>query len=466
MPPLATPSRGAFLLLDEIEKYSMQAGAAKCSKYKKSDTFHRGPREIQMPATHSRLGALAAALALLAATSSGALAQKKYDTGASDTEIKIGNIMPYSGPASAYGVIGKTEAAYFKKINDAGGINGRKINFVTYDDAYSPPKTVEQARKLVESDEVLFVFNSLGTPSNSAIHKYMNSKKVPQLFVATGATKWNDPQNFPWTMGWQPNYQSETQIYARYILKNNPKAKIAVLYQNDDYGKDYLKGLKDGLGDKAASMIVMEESFETAEPSVDNHIVKLKSTNADIFINISTPKFAAQAIKKMAEIQWKPIHFLNNVSASVGSVIKPAGYENSQDIISAAYLKDASDKQWDNDPGMKEFYAFLEKDFPEGNKLDGSVVVGYGVAQTLVKVLQHVRRQPHPRKRHEAGGEPEGFPHRSPAARHQDQHRPERFRPDFLASTDEVQGREVGAVRRRHQRRCRRLERSAVDTIA
>ena len=335
-----------------------------------------------------KLAILSAALTLLATSSGGALAQKKYDTGASDTEIKIGNIMPYSGPASAYGVIGKTEAAYFKKINDAGGINGRKINFITYDDAYSPPKTVEQARKLVESDEVLFVFNSLGTPSNSAIHKYMNSKKVPQLFVATGATKWNDPQNFPWTMGWQPNYQSETQIYAKYILKNNPKAKIAVLYQNDDYGKDYLKGLKDGLGDKAASMIVMEESFETSEPSVDNHIVKLKSTNADIFINISTPKFAAQAIKKMAEIQWKPIHFLNNVSASVGSVIKPAGYENSQDIISAAYLKDASDKQWDNDPGMKEFYAFLEKDFPEGNKLDGSVVVGYGVSQTLVKVLQ------------------------------------------------------------------------------
>jgi branched-chain amino acid transport system substrate-binding protein len=325
---------------------------------------------------------------VLAASSSGALAQKKYDTGATDTEIKIGNIMPYSGPASAYGVIGKTEAAYFKKINDAGGINGRKINFISYDDGYSPPKTVEQARKLVESDEVLFVFNSLGTPPNSAIHKYMNSKKVPQLFVATGATKWNDPKDFPWTMGWQPNYQSETQIYAKYILKEKPGTKIAVLYQNDDYGKDYLKGLKDGLGDKAASMIIAEESFETTEPTVDNHIVKLKSTGADIFVNISTPKFAAQAIKKMSEIGWKPVHFLNNVSASVGSVIKPAGYENSQDIISAAYLKDASDPQWNNDPGMKEFYAFLEKDFPEGNKLDGSVVVGYGVSQTLVKVLQ------------------------------------------------------------------------------
>ncbi|HZE53666.1 MAG TPA: ABC transporter substrate-binding protein [Bradyrhizobium sp.] len=340
-----------------------------------------------MPATMNRIAIVSAAFAVLAASSSGALAQKKYDTGATDTEIKIGNIMPYSGPASAYGVIGKTEAAYFKKINDAGGINGRKINFISYDDGYSPPKTVEQARKLVESDEVLFVFNSLGTPPNSAIHKYMNSKKVPQLFVATGATKWNDPKDFPWTMGWQPNYQSETQIYAKYILKEKPGTKIAVLYQNDDYGKDYLKGLKDGLGDKA-SMIIAEESFETTEPTVDNHIVKLKSTGADIFVNISTPKFAAQAIKKMSEIGWKPVHFLNNVSASVGSVIKPAGYENSQDIISAAYLKDASDPQWNSDPGMKEFYAFLEKDFPEGNKLDGSVVVGYGVSQTLVKILQ------------------------------------------------------------------------------
>ncbi|MDB5606739.1 MAG: hypothetical protein JWP25_3639 [Bradyrhizobium sp.] len=341
-----------------------------------------------MPAIQLRLGAFSAALALLAVTSSGALAQKKYDTGATDTEIKIGNIMPYSGPASAYGVIGRTEAAYFKKINDAGGINGRKINFISYDDAYSPPKTVEQARKLVESDEVLFVFNSLGTPPNSAIHKYMNSKKVPQLFVATGATKWNDPKDFPWTMGWQPNYQSETQIYAKYILKEKPNAKIAVLYQNDDYGKDYLKGLKDGLGAKAASMIVAEESYETTEPTIDNHIVKLKSTGADIFINITTPKFAAQAIKKIAEIEWKPLHFLNNVSASVGSVIKPAGYENSQNVISAAYLKDASDPQWNNDPGMKEFYAFMTKDFPEGDKLDGGTVVGYGVSQTLVQVLK------------------------------------------------------------------------------
>ena len=252
-----------------------------------------------MPVINLRLGAFSAALALLAATSSGALAQKKYDTGATDTEIKIGNIMPYSGPASAYGVIGKTEEAYFKKINAEGGINGRKINFISYDDAYSPPKTVEQARKLVESDEVLLVFNPLGTPPNTAIQKYMNTKKVPQLFVATGATKWNDPKEFPWTMGWQPNYQSEGQIYAQYILKNKPNAKIAVLYQNDDYGKDYLKGIKDGLGAKAASMIIIEESYEVSQPTIDSNIVKLKSLDADVFFNITTPKFAAQAIKKM-----------------------------------------------------------------------------------------------------------------------------------------------------------------------
>jgi branched-chain amino acid transport system substrate-binding protein len=335
-----------------------------------------------------RLGAFAAALALLAATSSGALAQKKYDTGATDTEIKIGNIMPYSGPASAYGVIGKTEEAFFRKINAEGGINGRKINFVSYDDAYSPPKTVEQARKLVESDEVLLIFNPLGTPPNTAIQKYLNTKKVPQLFVATGATKWNDPKDFPWTMGWQPNYQSENQIYTKYILKEKPNAKIGILYQNDDYGKDYLKGFKDGLGAKAASMIVMEESYEVSEPTIDSHIVKLKSTGADVFINITTPKFAAQAIKKNAEIGWKPLHFLNNVSASIGSVIKPAGMENAQDIISSQYLKDPTDAQWKNDAGMKAWNAFLDKYYPEANRADASVMFGYTVAQGLVHVLK------------------------------------------------------------------------------
>jgi branched-chain amino acid transport system substrate-binding protein len=341
-----------------------------------------------MLATNLRVGAFSAALALLAATSSGALAQKKYDTGATDTEIKIGNIMPYSGPASAYGVIGKTEEAYFKKINAEGGINGRKINFISYDDAYSPPKTVEQARKLVESDEVLIVFNSLGTPPNSAIQKYLNSKKVPQLFVATGATKWNDPKEFPWTMGWQPNYQSESQIYAKYILKNKPDAKIAVLYQNDDYGKDYLKGFKDGLGAKAASMIIVEESYEVSQPTIDSNIVKLKSLNADVFFNVTTPKFAAQAIKKMNEIGWKPLHFLNNVSSSIGSVMKPAGFENGQDIISSNYLKDPTDAQWKDDAGMKAWNEFLDKYYPEANRADLSVMYAYTVAQGLVHVLK------------------------------------------------------------------------------
>ncbi|HEX2632864.1 MAG TPA: ABC transporter substrate-binding protein [Bradyrhizobium sp.] len=334
-----------------------------------------------------RIAALSTAVIALAATSGGALAQKKYDTGATDTEIKIGNIMPYSGPASAYGVIGKTEAAYFKMINAEGGINGRKINFVSYDDGYSPPKAVEQARKLVESDEVLLVFNPLGTPSNTAIQKYLNAKKVPQLFVATGATKWNDPKNFPWTMGWQPSYQSEARIYAKYLIKEKPNAKIAILFQNDDFGKDYLKGLKDGLGAKG-SMIIAEESYETTEPTIDSHIVKLKSTGADTFISITTPKFAAQAIKKLAEIEWKPLHIVSNVSASVGGVMKPAGFENAQGILSAAYAKDGADPQWDNDPGMKKFFAFLDKYYPDGDKRDGSLVFGYGVAQTLAKVLE------------------------------------------------------------------------------
>jgi branched-chain amino acid transport system substrate-binding protein len=342
-----------------------------------------------MPTTIRGLALASAALVMFAASAVGALAQNKYDVGATDTEIKIGNIMPYSGPASAYGVIGKTEQAYFNKINAEGGINGRKITFISYDDGYSPPKTVEQARKLVESDEVLLIFNSLGTPPNSAIQKYMNAKKVPQLFVATGATKWNDPKDFPWTMGWQPNYQSETQIYGKYILKNHPDGKIAVLFQNDDYGKDYLKGLKDGLGAKAATMIVAEDSYEVSEPTIDSHIVKLKASGADIFVNISSPKFAAQAIKKNGEVGWKPMHFLNNVSVSIGSVIKPAGLENAQDIISSQYLKDPTDPQWKNDAGMKEWNAFLDKYYPEADRTDANVMYGYTVAQGLVHVLKN-----------------------------------------------------------------------------
>jgi branched-chain amino acid transport system substrate-binding protein len=334
------------------------------------------------------IAAFSTAVIAVAATSGSALAQKKYDTGASDTEIKVGNIMPYSGPASAYGIIGKTEEAYFKMVNDRGGINGRKINFVTYDDGYSPPKAVEQVRKLVESDEVLFVFNPLGTPSNSAIQKYLNSKKVPQLFVATGATKWNEPKEFPWTMGWQPSYQSEAHIYAKYLLKEMPNAKIAILYQNDDFGKDYLKGTKDGLGDKAASMIIMEESYEVSEPTIDSHIVKIKASNPDVLMIYTTPKFGAQTIKKTAELTWKPLQIITNVSASVGSVMQPAGFDNSQGVLSAAYAKDGADSQWDTDPGMKKWSEFLDKYMPGANKTDGSIVYGYGAAQTLVKVLE------------------------------------------------------------------------------
>jgi len=326
---------------------------------------------------------------IIAAALASATAQKKYDPGVTDTEINIGNIMPYSGPASAYGITGRAEAAYFRKINAEGGISGgRKINFISYDDAYSPPKAVEQARKLVESDEVFLIFGSLGTPSNTAIQKYMNAKKVPQLFVQTGATKWNDPQNFPWTIGWSPNFQNEARIYARYILMEKPNARIAVLYQNDDYGKDYLKGLRDGLGDKAASMIVAADAYEVAEPTIDSHVVKMKSLNADVFVNITTPKFTAQAIRKAAEIGWKPLHFLNNVSTSIGAVIKPAGFENAQDIISVAYLMDALDPQWKDDPGMKAFDEFLARDFPEGNRADSLVMTGYNMAQTLVQVLK------------------------------------------------------------------------------
>jgi len=334
-----------------------------------------------------RSAAFSTALIATLAISGSALAQKKYDTGASDTEIKVGNIMPYSGPASSYGLIGKTEEAYFKMINDQGGINGRKINFVTYDDGYSPPKAVEQVRKLVESDEVLFVFNPLGTPSNSAIQKYLNSKKVPQLFVATGATKWNDAKDFPWTIGWQPSYQSEAQIYAKFLMKEMPNAKIAILYQNDDFGKDYLKGTKEGLGAKA-SQIIIEESYEVSEPTIDSHIVKIKAANPDVLLIYTTPKFGAQTIKKTAELTWKPLQIITNVSASVGSVMQPAGFENAQGVLSAAYAKDGADPQWNTDAGMKKWSEFLDKYMPGANKTDGNLVYGYGVAQTLVKVLQ------------------------------------------------------------------------------
>jgi branched-chain amino acid transport system substrate-binding protein len=315
------------------------------------------------------------------------LAQKKYDPGASDTEIRIGNTNPYSGPASAYGMIGKSIAAYFRMVNEQGGINGRKVNFITYDDGYSPPRTVEMARKLVEQDQVLFVFQTLGTPSNTAIHKYMNMRKVPQMHVATGATKWNDPKNHPWTMGWQPNYQTEARVYARHILQTKPDAKIAVLYQNDDYGKDYLKGFKDGLG-AHAKMIVAEASYEVSEPTIDSQVVQLQSSGANVFFNITTPKFAAQAIRKAYDIGWKPVHYLNNVSTSVGSVLTPAGLEKSVGLITTAYLKDPTDQRWDSDPAVKRWREFMQKYHTEGNVNDSFNIYGYTVASTLHQVLK------------------------------------------------------------------------------
>jgi branched-chain amino acid transport system substrate-binding protein len=317
-----------------------------------------------------------------------AQAQKKYDPGATDTEIKIGNIMPYSGPASAYATIGKTEAAYFNKINAEGGINGRKIDFISYDDGYSPPKAVEQARKLVEADEVLLIFNPLGTPSNSAIQKYMNAKKVPQIFVSSGAAKWNDPKNFPWTIGWQPSYQVEGRIYAAYILKNYPGKTIGILYQNDDFGKDYLIGMHEGLGDQASKLISIESSYETSAPTVDSQVVQIKGANPDIFLNIATPKFAAQAIKKVAELAWHPVQFVTNVSASVGGVLKPAGLEASQDILSAAFMKDPQDPTWKDDPAMNEWRAFMTKWYPDGDQSDVATIFGYGVAKGMEQVLR------------------------------------------------------------------------------
>jgi branched-chain amino acid transport system substrate-binding protein len=328
-----------------------------------------------------------AALALTALASS-AWAQKKYDPGASDTEIKIGNTNPYSGPASAYGTIGKAITAYFDKVNAEGGVNGRKIKFISLDDGYNPARTVEQVRKLVEEEEVLLLFQTLGTPSNSAIHKYMNSKKVPQLFVATGATKWGDPKNFPWTMGWQPNYQSEAKNYAMHILEAKPNAKIAVLYQNDDYGKDYLKGFEDGLGAKAKTMIVSKVSYEVTDPTVDSQMVTLHGSGADVFFNITTPKFAAQAIRKAADLGWKPVHYLNNVSASVGSVLTPAGLDNSVGLITAAYIKDPTDPQFQKGKEWEDWLAWMKKYYPAGDLKDSFNVYGYSVAQSLVQVLK------------------------------------------------------------------------------
>jgi len=316
-----------------------------------------------------------------------AMAQKKYDPGASDTEVKIGQTMPYSGPGSAYGTIGRAESAYFQMINDQGGVNGRKITLLSLDDGYSPPKTVEQIRRLVEDDGVLFIFQSLGTAANTAIQKYLNARKVPQLFVATGATKWGDPQNFPWTMGWQPNYQSEGRIYAKYVLRHKLTAKVGVLYQNDDYGKDYLKGLKEGLGGKV-SLIVKEVSYEASDPTVDSQIITLQASGADTFFIFAIPKFAAQAIRKSYDIGWRPLAFVNNVSSSVASVLEPAGLDKSTGLITALYLKDPTDPQWQKEKSFKDWVDWMKRYYAQGDLTDIANVYGYSIAQTMVQVLR------------------------------------------------------------------------------
>ena len=326
-------------------------------------------------------------LAALTALAPAGAATAQTVVGVTATEIKIGHTNPYSGNASAYGTIGKTIAAYFKKVNDEGGVYGRKINFISYDDGYSPPKTVEMVRKLVEQDQVAFLFQTLGTPPNSAIHKYMNQQKVPHLFVATGATKWNDPQNFPWTMGYQPNYQTEGRVYAAYALSHVKDAKIGILYQNDDYGKDYLKGFEDGLGE-AKKLIVLKQTYEATDPTIDSQIVNLKNSGANVFFDITIPKYAVQAIKKAHEIGWKPLHFLNNVSSSLGTVLKPAGLDASRGLITALYMKEVTDPQWKNDKGFTDWVAFMKKYYPEGALDDQSNAFGYNVAILMTQVLK------------------------------------------------------------------------------
>ena len=328
----------------------------------------------------------ASAAALLSGSSS-AFAQKKYDDGATDKEIKVGHFCPYSGPASAYGVIGKAHEAYWKSVNDAGGINGRKIIFVTRDDGYNPSKSVEVTRELIEQEKVLCLFNTLGTPTNTAIHKYVNQKKVPHLFVSTGASKWGKPKEFPWTMGFQPDYHTEGVIYAKHVLANVKDPKIGVLMQNDDYGKDYWEGFKEGLG-KDASKVTKHVTYEVTDPTVDSQVIQLKDSGANVFFKISTPKFAAQAIRKASDVGWKPAQYLNNVSSSVASVMKPAGFENSQGIITAAYLKDPTDKQWDADEEMKAWREWMTKYMPGANQGDGNYVFAFAVATMLRETLK------------------------------------------------------------------------------
>ncbi|MGY4506234.1 branched-chain amino acid transport system substrate-binding protein [Bradyrhizobium sp. GM24.11] len=338
--------------------------------------------------TARRLGKLLISWAMLAAGSVDATAEPRYDPGASDTEIRIGNIMPYSGPASAFGIIGKTMSAYFRMINDNGGINGRKIDFISYDDAYSPPRAIEQARRLVEDDEVLAIFAPFGTASNAAIQNYMNHRRVPQLFVISGASRWADPEHFPWTIGWQPSYRTEARIYADYILRHHPDARIGILHQNDDFGRDYLQGLKDVLQDKYARMVIASLPYEISEPTIESQVVAIKTAAPDIFIDVATPKFAAQAIRKLAELDWHPVHILTNVSVSVGAVLKPAGLDNATGILSAGYQMDVTDPQWDSRPGMQHFRAFMAKYYPEADRSESGPLLAFNMSRGLVEVIK------------------------------------------------------------------------------
>lgn len=335
---------------------------------------------------HGSVLRLAAAAALATAAATVALAEGKYDVGASDTEIKIGHFSPYSGPVSVWGTMGKVHAGFWKKINEQGGVNGRKVTFISYDDGYSPPKSVEQTRRLVESDKVLGLFNTLGTAPNIAIQKYMNSMKVPQIFVSSGAVEFGNHEAYPWTMGWL-NYASEGRVYARYLLEHKPDAKVALFYQNDDFGKGFVNGFREALGDKAATMIVGEASYEITEPTVDSQIVNLKASGADVFFNMSAPKFAAQAIRKIADLDWKPLHFLTS-SSNAGTTLEPAGLENSKGIISTKYYKDPTDPQWADDPAMKDFFAFMDAYFPDGDKSDALNVNAYLVSETILQVFK------------------------------------------------------------------------------
>lgn len=328
------------------------------------------------------------AIACAASLGCAAYAQKRYDAGASDTEIKIGNILPYSGPVSAYSTIGKSAAAYIAKVNAEGGVNGRKIQFISVDDAYTPAKTVEQARKLVEQDEVFAIFLPIGTAHNVAIQKYLTAKKVPQLFVGSGATRFGDIKQNPWTLGWQPTNHAETVAYAQHILQTRPNAKVAVLMQNDDFGKDYFQGLTDGFGAKAKSMIVSHQTYETTDPTVDSQIVSMKGAGADTLILLTTPKFSAMSIKKAAEIGWEPVRYVVSSASSVGSVLKPAGLDASKGVISATYLRDPTDPATQATKEYQDYAAFMKQYYPAGDASDTLNVLGYSAAQTLVQTLK------------------------------------------------------------------------------